>query len=170
MAKREKQKITPIDFQFGVGQVVPSTQLAFTEDGFDAQVRREEKESLRAFKQLTSTDLDEALRDWDQFPSASEIFIFIVQYFSSANEYRRRDIDNISKTILDVLKGRFYRDDSQVKTLLIGKKRDGKISQDFAYVAIKELKNDKDIDALQISGIQRSVTLFQELRAKGLLK
>ena len=27
-----------------------------------------------------------------------------------------------AKTILDVLKGRFYRDDSQVKTLLVGKK------------------------------------------------
>ena len=142
----------------------------FKEVQFSSEVRREEKELLRVFKQSISSMLDDDLKKFDQFPSDNEVFIFIVQYFASDREYRRRDIDNISKTILDVLKSRFYRDDSQVKTLLVGKKRDDKISQNFAYVAIKELKNDKDIDALQISGIQRSITLFQELRAKGLLK
>ena len=167
---KKKSKIAPIDFQFGIGQVVPSTQMAFKEDSFGAKVRREEKESLRIFKQSTGSMLDEELKGYDQFPSDGEIFIFIVQYFASEKEYQRRDIDNISKTILDVLKGHFYHDDSQVKTLLVGKKQNAKISQDFAYVAIKELKSDKDVDALQISGVERSVTLFQELRSKGLLK
>lgn len=75
----------------------------------------------------------------------------------------------MAKTILDVLKERFYEDDGQVKTLLIGKKMEKRISQNFAYVAIKELKDMRDVDALKISGLERSVTLFQELKSQGIL-
>ena len=76
----------------------------------------------------------------------------------------------MAKTILDVLRGRFYHDDSQVKTLLIGKKMaDHRVSQNFAYVAVKELKSGGDVDALKISGLERSVTMFQELKSKKVL-
>ena len=75
----------------------------------------------------------------------------------------------MAKTILDVLKERFYRDDGQVKTLLIGKKIEGRVSRNFAYIAIKELKGGRDVDALKISGLERSITLYQELRSKGIV-
>ena len=71
----------------------------------------------------------------------------------------------MAKTILDLLEGKFYRDDKQVKTLLISKKVDRKnIPQDFIYIAIKELKNNQDIDVLRVSGIDRSVVLYQEIK------
>ena len=97
------------------------------------------------------------------------MFVFVVQYFASDKEYGRRDVDNMAKTILDVLKNRFYRDDSQVKTLLVGKKLEKRVPQDFAYVAIKRLGSSQDVDALKISGLERSVTMFQELKSKKIL-
>lgn len=75
----------------------------------------------------------------------------------------------MAKTILDLLRGRFYRDDSQVKALLVGKKIEQRVSQNFAYVAIKKPGTRQDADALKISGIERSVTMFQELKSKGIL-
>lgn len=75
----------------------------------------------------------------------------------------------MAKTILDVFKKRVYRDDGQVKTLLIGKKMEGRVPRNFAYIAIKELKVGRDVDALKISGLERSVTLYNELKKKGLV-
>ena len=78
-------------------------------------------------------------------------------------------MDNMAKTILDILKSRFYRDDSQVKTLLVGKKLEKRVPQNFAYVAVKRLGASQDVDALKISGLERSVTMFQELKNKKVL-
>lgn len=164
----KKSKISAIDFHFGVGEIIPSTQEAY-QAVFDGAIRKVEKERLAQFKQTLGQDLDQRLKSDERFPSDREVFVFIVQYFASEKEYTRRDVDNLAKTILDVLKKRFYRDDSQVKTLLIGKKIEQKIPQNFAYVAIKELALGYDIDALKIAGIERSVVLFQELKSRGVL-
>ena len=164
----KKSKISQIDFHFGVGEIIPSTQEAYHE-GFEGTVRKTEKEQLLRFKEALGFKLDTELKADERFPSDREIFVFIIQYFASEKEYTRRDIDNMAKTILDVLKGRFYRDDSQVKTLLVGKKMERRIPQNFAYVAIQKLSSDRDADALKISGIERAVTLFQELKSKGIL-
>lgn len=164
----KKSKISAIDFHFGIGDITPSTQEAYHRE-FASEVRKTEKDSLIKFKETVGFKLDSELRGDGRFPSDGEIFIFIVQYFASEKEYNRRDIDNLSKTILDVLKGRFYRDDSQVKTLLVGKKMERRIPQNFAYIAIKELAPGREVDALKIAGVERSVTLFQELKSKGVL-
>ena len=165
----KKGKITSIDFDFGIGEIIPSTQEAYHRQEFEGEVRKTEKESLHIFKTAIGADLNVRLQASEQFPSDGEIFVFIIQYFSVESEYTRRDIDNMAKTILDVLKGRFYRDDSQVKTLLIGKKIEKRVPQNFAYVAIKKLSTTQDVDALKISGLERSVTMFQELKSKGVL-
>ena len=164
----KKSKISVIDFHFGIGEIIPSTQEAYRE-GFEGTVRKVEKEQLTQFKKTLGQVLDEQLKSNEKFPSDREVFVFIIQYFASKKEYARRDIDNMAKTILDVLKGRFYHDDSQVKTLLVGKKMDQRILQNFAYAAIQKLSSDRDADALKISGIERAVTLFQELKSKGIL-
>lgn len=164
----KKSKISAIDFHFGIGEITPSTQEAYRGE-FDSAVRKTEKEQLTQFKNALSFKLDAELKTDERFPSDREIFVFIIQYFVSEKEYTRRDIDNMAKTILDVLKGRFYHDDSQVKTLLVGKKMEQRIPQNFAYVAIQRLASGRDVDALKISGIERSVVLFQELKSKGIL-
>lgn len=159
----------PIDFDFGIGDVIPSTQEAYRGEVFRGAVRKTEKESLGAFKRTVSDDLDGQLKADERFPADGEVFVFIIQYFLGGSEYARRDIDNMAKTVLDILKGRFYRDDSQVKTLLIGKKMERRVPQNFAYIAIKKLTATQDVDALKISGLERSVTMFQELKSKGIL-
>jgi len=165
----KKINTTSIDFDFGIGDIILSTQEAYQQGEFKTEIRKTEKESLSLFKSTVGSDLDIRLANSGQFPTDGEIFVFIVQYFVAENEYRRRDIDNMAKTILDVLKNRFYRDDSQVKTLLIGKKMEKRVPQNFAYVAIKQLSSTQDVDALKISGLERSVTMFQELKSKGVL-
>jgi len=165
----KKQPLTPIDFDFGVGQIIPATQEAHHSDEFDGQVRKTEKEALTVFKSTLGSDLDSKLTSSEHFPTDGEVFVFIVQYFASDKEYGRRDVDNMAKTILDVLKNRFYNDDSQVKTLLVGKKLEKRVPQDFAYIAIKRLSSSQDVDALKISGLERSVTMFQELKSRKIL-
>ena len=167
MSKKEPK--TSVDFDIGIGEIIPSTQEAFKDEGFHKATRKEEKTGIIAFKQNFLKRLEEDLKDKHQFPTSNEVFVFIVQYFVSETEYRSRDIDNMAKTILDVLKERFYRDDGQVKTLLIGKKIEGRVPRNFAYVAIKELKGGRDVDALKISGLERSITLYQELKSKGIV-
>ena len=161
--------LTSIDFDFGVGQIIPATQEAHHRDEFDGQVRKTEKEGLAVFKNTVGSDIDLKLANNELFPSDGEVFVFILQYFGSEKEYRRRDVDNMAKTILDILKSRLYRDDSQVKTLLVGKKLEKRIPQNFAYVAVKRLGASQDVDALKISGLERSVTMFQELKNKKVL-
>lgn len=165
----KKLKITPIDFDFGIGDIIPATQEAYSGGQFVGAIRKVEKDSLSAFKSTVGADLNARLAQNESFPSDGEVFVFIIQYFVAESEYRRRDIDNIAKTILDILKERFYRDDSQVKTLLVGKKMEKRIPQNFAYVAIKKLSVTQDVDALKISGLERSVTMFQELKSKKVL-
>jgi len=165
----KKQPLTTIDFDFGVGEVIPATQEAHHSDGFDEQVRKTEKEGLAVFKRILGSTLDSQLTQNEQFPSDGEVFVFIIQYFASDKEYSRRDVDNMAKTILDVLKNRFYMDDSQVKTLLVGKKLEKRVPQNFAYVAIKRLSASQDVDALKISSLERSVSMFQELKSKKVL-
>ena len=163
----KKEKSTPIDF--GIGKIIPSTQEAYIEDRFNKEIRKAEKESLTVFKTTVGSNLDYRLRENDQFPTDGEVFVFIMQYFGSENEYIHRDIDNMAKTILDILKGRFYRDDSQVRTLLVGKKIEKRVPQNFAYISVKKLRSLQDVDALKISGLERSVTMFQELKKEGIL-
>jgi len=165
----KKFKATKVDFDFGAAEIIPSTQEAYHNDSFDENVRKIEKEALTAFKTRIASDIDKQLSNDERFPTIKEVFVFIVQYFVVDSEYRRRDIDNMAKTILDVLKPRFYNDDCQVKTLLVSKKIEHRVPQNFAYISIKELGSTQDVDALKISGLERSVTLFQELKSKRIL-
>ena len=102
----KKQSLTSIDFDFGIGKIIPATQEAHHGDGFDGQVRKTEKEGLTQFKSTLSADLDSKLQNDEHFPSDGEVFVFIIQYFASDKEYGRRDVDNMAKTILYVLKNR----------------------------------------------------------------
>ena len=165
MSKKQKKIKTTIDFQFGIYGIIPSKQRAYHKEKVSLEIRSKEKEKIVAFNKRLIDNLNEQLKRLEQFPTDNELFVFILQYFVSEQKYRERDLDNMAKTILDLLEGKFYRDDKQVKTLLISKKVDRKnIPQDFIYIAIKELKNNQDIDVLRVSGIDRSVVLYQEIK------
>ena len=169
MSKKGKGVRTDTDFDIGNGKIIPATQEAFRDRAFSVPVRQEEKATLTDFRKTFAKEIDARIRESELFPTDDEVFVFIMQYFVAEKEYQRRDIDNMAKTILDVLQGRFYRDDSQVRTLLVSKKMEKRVPQNFAYVSIKKLRPTQDIDALKTSGVERSVTMFQELKSRGVL-
>lgn len=152
--KSRKRRIIAFDYEIGISEIIPSTRTT----------RKEETKSVKIFRTKFSGDLDELVMDNDQFPTKYPVFVYIQQYFASKKEYDKRDVDNFSKTILDILKDKIIYDDSQVRTLLVSKKVDSRVPQDFAYVAIKEIRNEKDIEALKVSNIDRSIDLFNEIR------
>jgi len=163
MSKRKQKLKTNIDFQFGVFRIIPSTQQAYHKDAVDLSVRVKERKQTSGFDDEVSDILSRKQKDLGRFPTNNELFVFILQFFVSEQEYRKRDIDNMAKTILDSLKGKFYHDDKQVKTLLISKKIDKRrVPQDFAYIAIKELKTGEDLEILKVAGIHRAITFYQE--------
>ena len=168
MSGRKQRKEIVIDYQFGIPEIIPSTQESFDGESFDKTKRKEEKEHLKIFKTKIADTLDEEIKSFPQFPTQKELFVFILQYFSAKKEYQSRDVDNLSKTVLDILKSRFYVDDGQVRTLLVSKKMDKKIQSNFAYIAIKELGSDSE-PFLKEAGLARAMTLYYDLKKKGIL-
>lgn len=169
MGKKNQTIKTSVDFDIGIDMIIPSTQEAFKKDNFSEAKRKDEKSGIATFKTTFLQRVESDLKDTKQFPTDKEVFIFIVQYFISEKDYKSRDVDNMAKTVLDALNGRFYKDDGQVKALLVTKKMEQRVPQNFAYIAIKELRDGKDIEVIKISGVERSVTMFQELKSKGII-
>lgn len=152
--KGGKRKVVKYDFEIGISEIIPSTRTT----------KKEETESIKVFKKKFLDEVKKILESKGQFPTKHPVFVYVQQYFSSAKEYDDRDVDNLAKTILDIFKGDVFVDDSQVGTLLVSKKIDKSIPQNFAYVAIKEIKNENDIGPLIVANIERSVQLFNEIR------
>ncbi|MEK7060426.1 MAG: RusA family crossover junction endodeoxyribonuclease [Patescibacteria group bacterium] len=138
------------DYQFGLTELVPSKQ----DD--------REREKVTAFRSLVERTLTpQVITSLTIFPSKKEVVIFVIQFFLSRKEYDARDVDNMSKTILDCLKGKLYIDDSQVRTLLITKKISSKVPTNFVFVGIRELKGETDIEVVQTMLLQQAITLYQ---------
>ena len=138
------------DYQFGLTELVPSKQ----DD--------REREKVTAFRSLVERTLtQQVIASLTIFPSKKEVVIFVIQFFLSKKEYDVRDVDNMSKTILDCLKGKLYIDDSQMRTLLITKKISPKVPNNFVFVGIRELKGETDIDVVKTMLMQQAITLYQ---------
>ena len=137
------------DYQFGLTKLVPSKQ------------DYREREKVTAFRSLVERTLSPQVIASSVFPSKKEVVIFVIQFFLSRKEYETRDVDNMSKTILDCLKGKLYIDDSQVRTLLITKKMSPKVPTNFVFVGIRELKGETDIEVVQTMLMQQAITLYQ---------
>ncbi len=138
------------DYQFGLTELVPSKQL-------DAR----EGEKVTAFKTLVEKTVTPEILNLPTLPSKKEVFVSVMQFFSSKKEYESRDVDNISKTILDCLKGKLYIDDSQVRTLLISKKMSPKVPTNFVFVGIRELKGETDVGIVQDHLLEQAIVLYQ---------
>ena len=169
MSKKKRTKPAAIDFDFGIEGVIPSTQEAYRPEGTaDLAVRKRESERKKLFTEAVSADLRGQLREHPHFPSRGDVFVFIVQYLAGETLFRDRDVDNLAKTMLDLLNGVIYKSDGQVRVLLVVKKRtDNRVTQNFAYVAIKELADGGDMEILKLAGSERAVTRFQELKSRG---
>ncbi len=139
------------DYQFGLTEIVPSKQL-------DAR----EGEKVTAFKTLVEKTITPEILMLPTFPSKKEIFVSVMQFFASKNEYESRDVDNMSKTVMDCLKGKLYIDDSQVRTLLVSKKISPKVPNNFVFIGIRELKGETDVGIVQEHLLEQAITLYQK--------
>jgi Holliday junction resolvase RusA-like endonuclease len=125
------------DYQFGLTEIVPSKQ--------DSR----EGEKVSTFRSLVEKTITPEIMNLKIFPSKKEIVVFAIQFFLREKDYQTRDVDNISKTILDCLKGKLYIDDVQVRTLLISKKIYSRVPSNFIFVGIKELHGETDVEVVK---------------------
>lgn len=137
------------DYQFGLTEIVPSKQ----ED-------KREGEKVTAFKTLVEKKITPDVMNLAIFPSKKEVVVFVIQFFLTEKEYKTRDVDNISKTILDCLKGKIYIDDSQVRTLLITKKMYKRLPANFVFIAVKELLGETDIEIVKTMLVEQAVNMY----------
>jgi len=138
------------DYSFGLTKtIIPSKQ------------DEREGEYVGAFKKLVEGRIVPEILTLPQFPSKKEVVLSVMQFFLTEKEYTSRDIDNMSKTILDCLKGKFYLDDSQVRTLLISKKISPKVKSNFVFVGVRELKGETDTGIVQDHLLEQAITLYQ---------
>ena len=141
--------MAPFDYKFGLNEIIPSKQ----DD--------RESSKVTAFKSLVEKEITPAILVSPIFPSKKEVVVYILQFFYHKKDYNARDVDNMSKTIMDCLKGKLYIDDSQVRTLLVSKKMSSKVPSNFVFVGIRELHGDTDIDAVKLQLAQQAITLYQ---------
>ena len=137
------------DYKFGLTEIVPSKQ------------GNRENEKIAGFRALVEKTITPEIMNLVVFPSKKEVVIFILQFFLTKKEYESRDVDNLSKTVLDCLKGKLYIDDAQVRTLIVSKKIYSRVPKDFVFIAVKELHGDTDIDVVKDKLIEQAVTLYQ---------
>ena len=143
------------DYQFGLTEIVPAKQ----------DLREGEK--IAAFRLLVDKTITPQILQIPIFPSKKEIFVAILQFFLSKKDYETRDVDNLSKTVLDCLKGKLYIDDSQVRTLLVSKKISTRVPNNFVFVGVRELHGETDIEAIRSMLMEQAVTLYQSsIRSK----
>lgn len=136
------------DYQFGLSGIVPSKQ----DD--------REREKIIAFRTLVEERITPQILNIPIFPSKKEVALYVIQFFLTEKEYKNRDVDNISKTILDCLKGKIYIDDAQVRTLLISKKIYKRLAANFVFIGIKELHGETDIEVVKTMLVEQAVSLY----------
>lgn len=137
---------TYFDYQFGLSEIIPSANNPYSK-------------TANAFRKLVK----QALTDVNQsniFPTKQLVFLLILQFFSDQKEYDSRDVDNMCKMLLDILKGKLFTSDSQVKTLLVSKQIDSRVPVNFFYVGMKMVNISEDTGMIKVSK-KEAIQLYQ---------
>lgn len=155
------------------GGIIPSTQQSFKtvkKNGVDVAVRVKESKGLTDFKEAMRKEL-ETNKPSASFPTDKQVFISIIQFYTSTkHDYSKRDVDNMAKTMLDILEKNFYKSDSQVRTLLVSKRVDlKKVPIDLGYVFVKILEDNEDIKLVngRVKRAENLYALTKEVASEG---
>lgn len=97
--------------------IVPAKALKYKTDPETQKIIEVMRPGTHKFENILKADLKEELKKVDFLPTGKEVFMVITHGFHTIDEYKKCDLDNRAKTILDALKGPVYQDDSQVKIL-----------------------------------------------------
>lgn len=153
-------------YQFLIDGIIPATQEAFKKTSVNRYIRREESASVKKFKEVVSTHLLNN-RPPVSFPTSNSVFVAIIQFFTSTKkDYKTRDVDNMAKTVLDILEqNKFYKNDSQVRTLLVSKRVDLKnVPQNLGFIYVKVLEDGEDIQVIE-DLLKEALKLYEDLKA-----
>jgi Holliday junction resolvase RusA-like endonuclease len=158
-----------IDILFGyVGSTIPSKRqdfkpiqmMAVFEDGREEilhnyYVRKPSTKSVQEFEQLIREEITSLLLHEKKImkPSLVEVTISISL---PKERYFDIDVDNISKTVLDAIKGYLIEDDNQVKRLICDKNIHPLNINGF-FIALTKLTSDR-------CGLMGDFYLFSELK------
>lgn len=165
---KSKASIIGLDFDIGCNGVVPCTQIDYKNVDGVKEVKKSPQASLdfvKFLKEIIKKEKEKHANLNIQFPTEGGVFILFIQYFNSKEEFFKKDIDNMSKTVLDALKGELYKDDYQVFELYAYKRLVyERIPQNFLYIGVKELRGDNN--AVKAINFERPVELFNLGSAK----
>lgn len=152
-------------YQFVITNIIPSTQESFKKNSLDHYVRVKESKCVSDFKSAVKTQVKN-FPPPKCFPTSKAVFVAIIQYFTSLKkDYKKRDVDNMAKTVLDVLsESNFYKDDSQVRTILVSKRVElNKIPQNLGFIYIKTLEENEDIKAIK-EMLDETIKTYEEFK------
>ena len=156
-------------YKFVINGIIPATQEAYKKTGVDMYVKKQESSSLKTFKKVVATHLLENKPN-PLFPTEKVVFVAIIQFFTSTKkDYKTRDVDNMAKTILDILQqNKFYEDDNQVRTLLVTKMVDmDKVPQNLGFVYIEILEDGDDIPIVE--GLKKeALKLYEDFKTENI--
>src|SRR6185436_18035522 len=79
----------------------------------DGTVEERVKPRTHNFENELKDKMRSELSGISMFPTDKYVFISITYGLNSSNEYKKLDLDNRAKTMLDALKGVVYNDDMQ---------------------------------------------------------
>ncbi len=124
------------DYLFGsFGINIPSTRSGYKNTDSGA-IQNPITTSVKEFRNSINLWLAESPEP--NWPSTTRLLV-AVQFGLTQKNYSEKDIDNITKSLVDALKGIVYEDDNQIDTLHVQKY----ISEtDSFMVGIKELKEE----------------------------
>ncbi len=163
--RRAKNKQMEKSYELIFSGIIPATQEAFKKRGVVQSVRVTESNGLKTFKETIAKVI--AQEDLPScFPTRQQVFVAIIQFYTSKKkDYNTRDVDNMAKTMLDILeKNKFYERDSQVRTLLVSKRVDLKIvPQNLGYIYIKVLEDSEDIEIVD-GMLKRALSLYSSIK------
>ncbi|KKS12762.1 MAG: hypothetical protein UU67_C0042G0008 [Candidatus Daviesbacteria bacterium GW2011_GWB1_41_5] len=154
-------------YQLIIEGIIPATREAYRNNSVNQAVRVKEGRKLKDFK-ITLANQFKINRPSNNFPTLKQVFVAIIQFYTSKKkDYTTRDVDNMAKTILDVLEqNNFYKRDSQVRTLLASKRVDvKKVPQNLSYIYIKILDDGEDIIAVD-EVVGQALDLYGKLKIK----
>lgn len=152
MGKSKKDlPILSYDLATGIAELIPSTPTE----------KEEEKEPLKKFKVSFEERINKTIANQTKFPTDKNVFVFIIQFFNSKQHYDTKDVDNMARTILNCLKGKFYEDDGQVKIFLMIKIMEKRVPKNFAFVGVKELTDGHLHSLIKIAGLESAIVYYQ---------
>lgn len=164
--KKDKTKKISCDIEFVINGIVPSKQASFKVDKvLEIAVANNDTKACTDFKEKILKNIEDMFGTEgspnisDIIPSKARIFVILIQFFREEYPYNKRDIDNMAKLVLDVMKGHLYVDDNQISELFIHKRIEKKIKGDFMYIGLKKISSDQNHCCIKEINIESAFSL-----------